>query len=81
MSTKPHILLIYTGGTIGMMKDYASNALKAFDFSQLLDKIPEICHILKYVDHFLLLNGLNISNWQANLWVGFFSFFSPKKEK
>ena len=39
------------------------------------------CHILKYVDHFLLLNGLNISNWQANLWVGFFSFFSPKKEK
>ena len=41
----------------------------------------EECHILKYVDHFLLLNGLNISNWQANLWVGFFSFFSPKKEK
>lgn len=49
MTNKPNILLIYTGGTIGMIKDYATNALKAFDFSQILDKIPELhqlnCHI------------------------------------
>lgn len=49
MTKKPHILLIYTGGTIGMIKDYATNALKAFDFSQILEKIPELnqlnCHI------------------------------------
>ena len=37
---KRSILLIYTGGTIGMMKDYSSGALKAFDFSQLLKNIP-----------------------------------------
>jgi len=42
MTTKPTILLIYTGGTIGMMKDYDSNALKAFDFSQISEKIPEL---------------------------------------
>jgi hypothetical protein len=29
---KPNILLIYTGGTIGMIKDADSGALKAFDF-------------------------------------------------
>lgn len=42
MSTKPNILLVYTGGTIGMIKDYKTNALKAFDFSQIVQKIPEL---------------------------------------
>lgn len=42
MSSKPSILLIYTGGTIGMIKDYETGALKAFDFDQLLQNIPEL---------------------------------------
>jgi L-asparaginase len=42
MSKKPNILLVYTGGTIGMIKDYRTNALKAFDFSRILEKIPEL---------------------------------------
>ena len=36
------ILIIYTGGTIGMVKDHTSSALKAFDFSQILENIPEL---------------------------------------
>ena len=40
--SKAKILLIYTGGTIGMIKDYETGALKAFDFDELLDKIPEL---------------------------------------
>lgn len=47
--SKPNILLIYTGGTIGMIKDFKTGVLKAFDFKNLLDKIPELqlldCHI------------------------------------
>ena len=39
---RPNILLIYTGGTIGMIKDPESGVLKAFDFSNLLEKIPEL---------------------------------------
>ncbi len=39
---KPNILLIYTGGTIGMMKDQETGALKAFDFDKLLVHIPEL---------------------------------------
>ncbi|WP_369048832.1 asparaginase [Tenacibaculum sp. UWU-22] len=50
MTNRPNILLLYTGGTIGMVKDYKTNALKAFDFNQLLEKIPEIeqlnCNII-----------------------------------
>ena len=42
MSAKPHILLIYTGGTIGMIKDYETGALKAFNFDKLLKQIPEL---------------------------------------
>ena len=42
MANKPNILIIYTGGTIGMIKDYKTQALKAFDFSQIIHKIPEI---------------------------------------
>ncbi|PQJ77236.1 asparaginase [Polaribacter glomeratus] len=42
MSKKPNIFIVYTGGTIGMIKDYKTNALKAFDFSRILEKIPEL---------------------------------------
>lgn len=45
MFKKPTILLLYTGGTIGMMKDYITNSLKAFDFNELLNKIPELKHL------------------------------------
>ena len=39
---KPNILLLYTGGTIGMMKDSNSGALKAFDFDNIIQRIPEL---------------------------------------
>ncbi|MDA8686222.1 asparaginase [Robiginitalea sp.] len=38
----PNILLIYTGGTIGMIRDYQTGALKPFDFGQVLNQIPEL---------------------------------------
>jgi len=42
MTKKPKILIVYTGGTIGMIKDYKTNALKAFDFNQITKNIPEL---------------------------------------
>ena len=36
------ILLIYTGGTIGMIKDSKTGALRAFNFDKLLKRIPEL---------------------------------------
>ncbi|GGI55983.1 asparaginase [Winogradskyella haliclonae] len=39
---KQNILLIYTGGTIGMVKDVNTGALKAFDFNNLIQRIPEL---------------------------------------
>lgn len=65
----PNILLIYTGGTIGMVKDYKSNALKAFDFENIKAKIPE----LKLLDCKIETTGfdepLDSSNMSPFYWV------------
>lgn len=48
----PSVLLIYTGGTIGMIKNPNTGALEAFNFDQLLENVPELkrfnCHISSY---------------------------------
>lgn len=38
----PKILMIYTGGTIGMIRDAESGNLKAFNFDHLQEHIPEL---------------------------------------
>lgn len=45
-----HILLIYTGGTIGMVKDASTNSLRPFNFDQLLDQIPELRLLEHHID-------------------------------
>ena len=42
MEKKTNILLIYTGGTIGMVKDHGSGALRAFDLDLLIGNLPEL---------------------------------------
>lgn len=39
---KRKVLVIYTGGTIGMEKNYTTGSLQPFDFQNIFDKIPEI---------------------------------------
>jgi len=64
MSKKPNILLVYTGGTIGMIKDYKTNALKVFDFSLIVEKIPELqqlnCNI-KSISFDVLIDSSNMN--------------------
>lgn len=65
---KPKILLVYTGGTIGMAKDSATGALKAFDFKKLLKRIPELklldCEITTYsFDQPLDSSNMNPTHW------------------
>jgi L-asparaginase/Glu-tRNA(Gln) amidotransferase subunit D len=40
MDEKTAILVIYTGGTIGMIKDPNSGALTPFNFGQIYDQMP-----------------------------------------
>ena len=39
---KARILIIYTGGTIGMVEDPATGTLKPFNFDHLIDNVPRI---------------------------------------
>ena len=69
MTTIPHILLIYTGGTIGMVKDFKSGALRTFDFDELLKHIPEINHLNCTVSSISLENPIDSSNMNPSNWV------------
>lgn len=40
--SRPRILMIYTGGTIGMIENPVSHALEPFDFNHLLDNVPKL---------------------------------------
>lgn len=69
MPSKPKILLLYTGGTIGMVKDFKTGALKAFNFSKLLQKIPELkqldCEIETIsFDHPIDSSNMNPQKWE-----------------
>lgn len=44
-SMKRKVLIIYTGGTIGMEKDHQTGSLFPFNFERIFQKIPEI-HLL-----------------------------------
>ena len=71
-SHKPNILLIYTGGTIGMVKDFETGALIAFDFNELLSRIPELhlldCQIETYSFEVPIdSSNMNVFSWSFDL--------------
>ena len=69
MTNKSKILLIYTGGTIGMIKDYSSGALKSFNFDNLLKHIPEISQLDCKIDSVSLKEPIDSSNMNPEKWV------------
>lgn len=65
----PDILLIYTGGTIGMVKDYKTNALKAFNFEQIKDKIPELNLLDCSIETVSFKEPIDSSDMSPGYWV------------
>ncbi|MBD0833533.1 asparaginase [Aestuariibaculum sediminum] len=68
-STKPNILLIYTGGTIGMVKDAKTGTLKAFNFKNLLKQIPELQLLDCEIDTVSFNDPIDSSNMNPDYWV------------
>lgn len=69
MIFKAKILLIYTGGTIGMMKNFETGALKAFNFSKLLNKIPELKQLDCEIETISFEKPMDSSNMNSVHWV------------
>lgn len=69
MAKKPQILLVYTGGTIGMIKDYETGALRAFDFSQILNRIPELRQLNCDIETISFDEPIDSSNMNTDYFV------------
>ena len=66
---KSSLLLIYTGGTIGMKEDPSIQALRPFDFSQILAEVPELRKFAYKIDSYTfdpLIDSSDVepSNWK-----------------
>lgn len=69
MSNIPTILLIYTGGTIGMIKDFETGALRNFNFDELLQHIPELKLLECRIDTISFAEPIDSSNMNPNHWA------------
>lgn len=65
---KRKVLLIYTGGTIGMKKDYTTDSLVPFDFSHIFEEIPELSKIDCQLDIQANPNPIDSSDMAPENW-------------
>ena len=66
---KSAILLIYTGGTIGMKQDPEDQVLRPFDFSQILEEVPELRKFAVRIDSYTFNPLIDSSDVEPALWI------------
>jgi L-asparaginase len=70
--------LLYTGGTIGMQKDFKTGALKAFDFKNLLEHIPELTQLDCKIQSISFDKPIDSSNMDIQKWIEMASIIEEK---
>ena len=68
-SNYPSILLIYTGGTIGMIENQETGALEAFNFDQLIENVPELKRFNYSIDSYQFTPPIDSSDMEPSLWT------------
>jgi L-asparaginase len=68
-SRKSSVLLIYTGGTIGMIQDAATHELRPFDFQSLTSQVPELNRFDIELSTIASKHPIDSSNMQPEVWV------------
>lgn len=66
---KRKILVIYTGGTIGMIKNNQTKALEPFDFNNIYDYLPMLKLVDARIDFVKLLPLIDSSNTNPDFWI------------
>lgn len=66
---KSKVLLIYTGGTIGMINDVKSGQLKPFDFKHLTKQIPELSKFDIHLSSVSFSKPIDSSDMQPSVWI------------
>ncbi len=66
---KPSILVLYTGGTIGMMKDPKTGSLVPFDFGNIYEHMPILRNLDYVIDFYSFENLIDSSNMTPEFWI------------
>ena len=66
---KTSVLLIYTGGTIGMMQDVRTGELKPFNFKALTKQIPELSKFDIELSSISFKKPIDSSNMHPRVWI------------
>lgn len=69
MNTDKNVLIVYTGGTIGMIKDAMTGILLPFNFSQLQQQIPELNQLAIKLNAVSFEDPIDSSNIQPHHWT------------
>ena len=64
----PSVLLIYTGGTIGMIENPETGALEAFNFDQLQENVPELKRFNYRISSYQFNPPIDSSDMEPALW-------------
>ena len=68
IDSNANVLLIYTGGTIGMVENVVTGALEPFKFSHLRSNMPEIQRLKFNVDTYLFEPPIDSSDMSVAIW-------------
>ena len=63
------ILLIYTGGTIGMMQDAKTGSLRPFNFQHLTKQVPELSRFNLDLHSVSFKHPIDSSNMHPRVWI------------
>jgi L-asparaginase len=69
MKNRPKILVIYTGGTIGMVQDVKSGVFKPFNFKHVLDLLPELHQFNIDIHTIAFETPIDSSNMKPEIWI------------
>ena len=62
------VLLIYTGGTIGMVKK-EDGSFGPFNFGRLAENVPELGKLPVHIDHISYDEPIDSSNMSPKRWI------------
>ena len=75
------VLLIYTGGTIGMGRNPKTGALEPLDFNHLVENVPEFEQISTEVDTYQFIPAIDSSDMSPVFWGKLVRIIATKYEQ
>ena len=75
------ILMIYTGGTIGMKQDPKDQTLKPFDFDQILEEVPELGKYALRIDSYTFDPLIDSSDVEPSMWQSLATLIRDRYEE